>query len=128
MFFVRTRGEKTLGEVVKVNPLKYKVKQLEARGGHPVGTLWSIPPSLLTPAGDATPTVPAPVARRPEAVILKDIQSVYLRLEPENLTCDGELPPSRVLARSRALRQELSQLFRELGRDVSETEAFALPT
>jgi hypothetical protein len=58
VLFGRTNGEKTLGEVVKVNPKKLKVKQLETRGqqrSHAVGTIWTVPPSLCTPADGSTP-------------------------------------------------------------------------
>jgi len=72
VMFGRPNGEKTLGEVIKVNPKKVKVKQLEARGGYPIGTPWSVPPSMLTEVtapsmltevtGQVTPkAAPAPV-------------------------------------------------------------------
>jgi uncharacterized membrane protein len=52
VLFGRTHGEKTLGEVLKVNRVKVKVRQLESRGAmvaHAVGTVWTVPPSLLYP-------------------------------------------------------------------------------
>ena len=51
VLFGRTYGEKTLGEVVKVNRVKAKVKQLESRGtykDYPVGTIWTVPLNLLS--------------------------------------------------------------------------------
>ena len=49
--FGRTRGEKTLGVVVACNNKKAKVQTLESRGkSSPVGTVWSVPYSLLEPA------------------------------------------------------------------------------
>lgn len=51
VLFGRVHGEKTLGEIVKVNPKKFKVKQLEGRGSfrdYPVGTVWTVPASLCS--------------------------------------------------------------------------------
>ena len=60
VYFGRGNGEQTLGEIVKVNPKKFKVKQLETRGtrkSHAIGTVWTVPPSLCTPADtEATTT------------------------------------------------------------------------
>jgi len=53
VYFGRQKGEKTLGEIVKLNPRKAKVKQLESRGtlkSHPVGTIWTVPYELIEPA------------------------------------------------------------------------------
>lgn len=44
--FGRVNGEQTLGEVVKINTKSLKVRQLEGRGSHPVGTVWSVAPVL----------------------------------------------------------------------------------
>lgn len=54
VYFGRANGEKTLGEIIKINPKKFKVKQLETRGSRKVreaGTIWTVPPVLCTPAG-----------------------------------------------------------------------------
>jgi hypothetical protein len=130
VLFGRTHGEKTLGEVVKVNPKKLKVKQLESRGtmrDYPVGTLWAVPLTLVFPVAaqvakaiEATPTPP----KRDQSEIMKDILSVYCGLSPENLSCDGELSRSQVAARAKVLNTKLNNLFREIGRTVSETEAW----
>ncbi len=61
---------------------------------------------------------------RAEYDILLDIQRVYTSLSPENLTCDGELPAAAVAAKRWGLQQELRNLFVEIGRYVSEDEAF----
>ncbi len=61
---------------------------------------------------------------RAEYDILLDIQRVYTSLSPENLTCDGELPPAAITAKRWGLQQELRNLFVEIGRYVSEDEAF----
>lgn len=53
VLFGRTHGEKTLGEIVKINPKKIKIRQLESRGtmkSYPVGTIWGVPPTFVTPA------------------------------------------------------------------------------
>ena len=66
VLFGRDNGEKTLGEIVKVNPTTFKVKQLEARGSqktHTVGTIWKVNPDLCEIA--PSHAVPAPVASSP---------------------------------------------------------------
>lgn len=59
VLFGRSRGEQTLGEIIKKNPKRAKVKQLEERGthkSHQVGTVWTVPYSLLTKTNaDTTP-------------------------------------------------------------------------
>ena len=97
--FGRTHGEKTLGEIIKVNPKRYKVKQLESRGtmrDFPIGTVWSVAPSLMSLADPAT-AAPAPTGKRPDGAIIAEIKGIY---------------------------GQLHDRFRELGREVSETEAF----
>ena len=59
VFFGRPNGEKTLGEIVKLNPSKAKVRTLEGRGSNSVaGVVWGVPYTLLKPAegAEATPT------------------------------------------------------------------------
>lgn len=66
VYFGRKNGEKTLGEIVKVNRKTYKVRQLESRGmyrDHAVGTKWSVAKSLVWSAEDSRP---AHVTRKPE--------------------------------------------------------------
>jgi hypothetical protein len=130
VFFGRTAGEKTLGEVVKVNGKSVKVKQLEARGtlkDHKVGTVWRVALSMVTPAtGNVAPAAPnAPAARRPEAEIKRDIAGCYSRLSPENISCDGMLSRAEVARRAAAVRARLRVLFSELGRTITEEEARA---
>jgi hypothetical protein len=51
VYFGRSHGEQTLGEIVKVNRAKLKIKQLESRGtmkSYPVGTVWTVPASLCS--------------------------------------------------------------------------------
>jgi len=128
VYFGRTHGEQTLGEVVKVNRVKVKVKQLDSRGtyrSYPVGTVWTVPVSLLTKVDSSGQAVPeAPKPKRPEAEVMAEIQGIYCQLSPENLSCDGELPLSLVRRRSAALNRALRACFQELGRRVSECEAY----
>jgi hypothetical protein len=130
VLFGRGNGEQTLGEVVKVNRAKIKVKQLEARGtmrSYPIGTVWGVPRGMLVrvdAAGQAVPQAPQP--KRAEADIMKDIGNAYCGLSPENLSCDGELPLYLVQRRRGQLNRRLNECFRELGRRVSEDEAFGL--
>src|SRR5271154_259477 len=100
VYFGRSRGEQTLGEVVLVNRSRAKVRQLESRGtlkAHKVGTIWTVPFNLLTPAPanampvDGTPEAapaPSPLPKRAESEIMRDILGVYVGLSPENLSCD----------------------------------------
>jgi hypothetical protein len=144
--FGRAHGEKTLGEVVKVNRSRVKVKQLEARGtmkDYPIGTVWTVPFSLCSPADGAVPSTEPSVASfvakarnkarapapptgptRPDAEIMLDIQRCYNGLSPENLSCDGEASRAHINATYRRLHARLHALFAELGREVSEGEAF----
>ena len=70
--FGRKHGQQTLGEVVKVNRTKAKVRQLEARGtmkDHKVGTIWTVPFSMLTPANGAVATPAPQPASRPASTM-----------------------------------------------------------
>jgi hypothetical protein len=120
--------QKTLGEVVKVNRVKVKVKQLDTRGtykSYPVGTIWTVPLSLLTKVDSSgQPVVEAPKPKRPEAEILAEIQGIYCRLSPENLSCDGEASLTHMRRMSAHLNRRLRECFQELGRRVSEDEAY----
>tara|TARA_R110000824_G_scaffold138835_3_gene303731 strand:+ start:91 stop:423 length:333 start_codon:yes stop_codon:yes gene_type:complete len=58
VFFGRDNGEKTLGEIIKVNRTKIKIRQIGERGtqrNHSAGTVWTVPPSLCTPAEEGRP-------------------------------------------------------------------------
>jgi len=189
--FGRANGEKTLGTVVAVNAKSTKVRQDEARGSKPVGTVWGVAPSLVRPLDGAaaapapavtaapapgwkvgdrasftaqagrvvtgtvtrvnTKTVtlegcddgsrgyrvppsmlraaagagPAPAApRRADDAIMGDIFRAYGDLSPENLSCDGELSRSQVATRRAAVNRRLAALQAEMGRRVSEDEAW----
>ena len=58
VYFGRKNGEKTLGEIVRVNRKSYKIRQLESRGmyrDHAVGTKWNVAKSLVWAATDERP-------------------------------------------------------------------------
>lgn len=131
--FGRGNGEKTLGEVVKVNPSKCKVKTLESRGngrGSMVGAVWTVPYSLMAPAdGTAPQNDPAdlPLSKHlpyGDKCIMEAIVDCYTSLSPEWLTADGERPMNQVILLRNRLNQRLRHLFQALGRPVSETVAF----
>jgi len=67
---------------------------------------------------------PTAKPKRPEAEIMRDIARVYGCLSPENLTWDGERSVAQVGRAGAALLRELRALEAELGRKVSEDEAF----
>lgn len=131
-YFGRRNGEKTYGEIVKVNRKTIKVRQLEGRGTHrsyAEGTIWTLAPSLWTPDEAGRPAevtrrpAPAPAApRRPEAAILAELRGVEADLSPENLSCDGELSSWMVQQRGRALRGLRRRLVVELGREPTTAE------
>lgn len=59
-----------------------------------------------------------------EQDLLQKIFNVYTELSPENLCCDGELPPSQVKRRYADCYRRLNGLFKTLGRSVSEDEIY----
>ncbi len=135
VYFGRSHGEQTLGEIVKVNPSRLKIKQLESRGSyknHPIGTVWMVPPALVSRPGEVrqgaglvTASTPAPPRRPPSTdETMRAIVMLYGGLSPENLTMDGELSPTEARRRAAAIRRELRLHFRDLGREVSEDEAW----
>lgn len=69
------------------------------------------------------PTKPA--AKRSEDAIMDDILSVYVKLSPENISHDGERSRSEINRARADLNRQLRALFTEIGREVSETEAWA---
>jgi hypothetical protein len=149
--FGRGNGEKTLGEIVKINPTKAKVKTLESRGngrGSDIGSVWTVPYSLMQPAGvafidEANSMAPAPIHGLSESMemkladvpvsiympygdarIMEAIIDCYTRLSPEYLTADGERPMSEVVRLRSSLNSRLNHLFKALGRPVSESVAY----
>lgn len=131
VYFGRTHGEKTLGEIIKINPTKVKVRQLESRGtskDHPIGTIWTVATSLLTPANQGV-VVQFPKVEKlkynpldADNPLLEALAGVYMSLSPENLTCDGELSRTQVRARESELRRKMKGIFIALGREIDESE------
>lgn len=75
IYFGRRNGEKTLGEIVKVNRKTVKVKQVESRGtrrDYKVGSLWTVPVGLCTAADKGRPAR-VPEKRRAKRPCLVDI-------------------------------------------------------
>ena len=62
--------------------------------------------------------------KQTDSAILDRIFNLYCDLSPENLSCDGELSGSQVRAKAARLRAELKACFAELGREVTEDEAW----
>ena len=69
VYFGRPNGEKTLGEIVKINTRNFKVRTLESRGQyrhHSQGGAWTVPPSLCAPAEEGRPAhITKKAQRRP---------------------------------------------------------------
>ena len=115
--FIKMRHGRTVEtvEYIGYNPRAPR-RPIRIRMG---GKEYRCPLSLIV--GDITAT---PAAKRSEKEIMADIATAYSELSPENLTCDGELPQREVEKRSRELHADLRRLFAELGREVSEEEAY----
>lgn len=63
---------------------------------------------------------------RDKKVVLNEIDEIYSRLSPENLSCDGEIPWSECQKEAAKLQKKLDALFIEYGREVGEVEAYDL--
>jgi hypothetical protein len=59
-----------------------------------------------------------------EKELMEKILTCYVQLSPENLWMDGEATQAQANATARKLYNELSFLFKQLGRAVSEQEAY----
>lgn len=141
--FGRPNGEQTLGTVEKVNRTTLIIAQDEERGQTRIrqaGAKWKVPFSMVKPAGPndfrvdqaaGYALIDAEIARqsarpkRPDQTIMSEIASCYNMLSPENLYADGERSPAQAAALRSGLKQRLRDLQRELGRGVSEDEAWA---
>jgi hypothetical protein len=129
VLFGRSHGEQTMGTVLRVNAKSVQVRQDEARGtmrSHAIGTKWKVAPNLVRKAEADYVAPEAPKPRRSEQEILRDIINVYGSLSPENLTCDGEISYAEATRKARALNARLRDLQHELGRPVSEADAYRL--
>lgn len=63
-------------------------------------------------------------SKRPEADIMSALCTVYSRLSPENLSCDGEASRAHMSRVRGECNRALRALQTELGRRVSEDEAY----
>jgi len=174
VMFGRSHGEQTEGTVVgtvRSRTPKYKVRHDVARGVHQVGSVWTVPESLMRSSTVAAPVLKYTIGqrvtvlyfrntfvgkitdympniqkyevfaggstlrykedeiqpftgKRTEAEILKDFRSAYCQMSPENLWQDGEASRSHVRARTAELNRWIRELTTELGRKVSEDEAY----
>ena len=133
VMFGRRNGQQTLGEIVKVNPKKLKVKQLESRGvykNHPIGAIWGVPKSLCTPVSDSLvgergvgkTFTPKPVSKRSDAEIIQELQGIECGLSPENLSCDGEASRTHIMRTYRRLNRRKAECIKELGREPTFDE------
>lgn len=83
-------------------------------------------------SGTGGVTVPAnaPVVFEPfqnpvEVKILEAICLAYTQLEPEFLTCDGEVSGVEIISKKNRITKQLQSLFEALGRPVTQTSAEA---
>lgn len=84
-------------------------------------------PQVLSPEGVRTPDPKDTrlfTGKRTDDEVMADINACYNHLSPENLTCDGEASRGHVRSRYAELNRVLRDLFIEIGRTVSEDEAF----
>jgi len=61
---------------------------------------------------------------RTEKEIMRDILYCYVQLSPENVWCDGEATKAEAAYTEKRYKDRLRKLFVELGRNVSEEEAY----
>ena len=123
--FGRVNGEHTLGKIVKIGRTgKYKIEQMEVRGKHPIGAVWTIPPELVYKTDGTQVSSPPPKAPRSHDEIMEDFLDTYCHLSPEWLSGDGELPWQVQQQSWRRLQRHLQVLAAEFGRMVTETEAY----
>jgi len=59
-----------------------------------------------------------------EHTLMLKVLRCYVELSPENLWMDGEATPAQARARANHINGELGLLFKQLGRKVSEEEAY----
>lgn len=64
--------------------------------------------------------------KRSEEVIVREISNCWCGLSPENLSCDGEASAAYVRKMTKTLTTKLKALFKELGREIDEIEAYEL--
>ena len=79
---------------------------------------YRVSPTMLRAASGSAP-------KRSEDDVMRDIFNQYVGLSPENLSADGERSRSEVSRRRTAIYRRLIGLQFELGREVSEDQAWA---
>jgi len=137
--FGRNEWDQTPCRVVKLNAVRCKVVTTEQRGKHLAGTIWNVDYNILNKLdANGKPILPAPKVKEPltynifmpreDNLIMEAIFQIYCNLSPENLTCDGELPMSRVRQKASELHRKLKYLTAALGQEVSEEDAYAWMT
>ena len=109
------RGKTHTGHVTRIS---VKTISVDAGTG-----MWRVSPGMLRMADAAA----AVAVKRPDGAIMSDILDTYMRLSPENLSCDGERSSSQRRRRGAELATKLIALFAEIGRRVSEEEACRWP-
>lgn len=137
VLFGTPNGERTKGEIIKINRVALKIKQLEQRNSKPVGTIWRVPQSLVysldAPDQPIAPKAPhnvhtdVPSNEMPHKFwILQHehelflLSAVYAALSPENLTCDGECSPTQVRIRRAQLNTRMNLITNLMGRTMDE--------
>lgn len=56
--------------------------------------------------------------------LMAEVRNIYISLSPENLMWDGERPIREARAAARRLNARLKAIFKMVGREISESEAF----
>lgn len=139
VLFGRPNGEKSTGKIVKINPAKARIELTCERGqgrGSEVGSVWTVPYSLIYPVDGQGQDTTAPIVKREplkfnpfmagvDQHIVQAMSCVYNDLSPENLTCDGELPRARVQQKSAELHRKLRYLQQAFGQEVTEDDIWA---
>lgn len=104
VIFGRRNGEQTVGEIVRVNPKSYKIKQIGTRGtqkSHAEGTVWRVGKGLVRPytGGEITKPTPEPEMfsdLTTEEQVMREAAVIASGRSPENLACDGEASSAHI--------------------------------
>jgi hypothetical protein len=115
--FGRIDGEKTLGEIVKLNHKTAKIRQLQPRTNKPVGTIWNVEYSLIT----ATFINQDPIPYNPHDVIqnllLSTLDAVFQELNKAK-----QQPPYLVNKQKLVLARQIAGIRLALGFEASEAQ------
>lgn len=129
VIFGNQTGENTLGQIFKCNRVRAKVRILESRGQHSMGTTYNVPYEVMYPADNLTETKLPKLKYNPfnyvDNCLLLAMYSLYGELSPENLTCDGELSHFQVRNKAMMLKDKLNKIFTAFGRMVEEDEIYS---